>query len=48
MFEVIIFLVFCVIALALAVFAWGPAVLEWFFNTLEEWEDVINSARNEK
>ena len=43
-----IILAIFIFTLALVAFAFGPAVLEWFFSTLEEWEEIIDSAKGEK
>lgn len=34
--------------LAVLAFAAGPYVLRWFFNTLDEWLEIIDSAKDEK
>ena len=32
------------LGLIVAAFAAGPYVLRWFFETLDEWEEIIDSA----
>lgn len=46
--ETLIVIAICLLGLAVAAFAAGPCVLQWFFETLEEWQEIIESARDEK
>ena len=46
--EILIILLLVIFALVVAAFAFGPKVLQWFFETLDEWVDIIDSARDER
>lgn len=32
----------------LLVFNYGPYILEWFVDKVDEWEDIVGSLENEK
>lgn len=46
--EILIILLIVIFALVAVAFAFGPKVLEWFFDTLDEWQEIIESAREER
>lgn len=47
-FDFIVIMLFVLLGLAVAAFAAGPYVLRWFFETLDEWVEIIDSAKDEK
>lgn len=46
--EILIISAIIIFTLVVVAFAFGPKVLEWFFDTLDEWVDIIDSAKDEK
>lgn len=47
-FEFIVCMLFVLSWLAVAAFAAGPYVLQWFFETLDKWAEIIDSAKDEE
>lgn len=46
--EILLILAVTFFALAVVGFAFGPKALEWFFDTLDEWQEIIDNARGER
>lgn len=46
--EFIAIMLVSLLSLVVAAFAAGPHVLQWFFETLDKWFDIIDSAKDDK
>lgn len=48
MAEALAIIAFCIICLAVAGFIWGPQLLEGFIDKMDEWEEIMDSLKDEK